>query len=185
MAETMELSDRKDLYKQNKEEADDAFYANNYAEAAKLYLSCFNCINSLPRKMEVNEEENRNLADLIKICQRNFVISVTKGNLTAEEDRARLFINKLVNAEPTAKNLYLQGKLMLQMKYLTHAKEALKKSYELENNDKTLQLISSIKDSSNREKEMCKHIIENLEAERIKESQQKKREMKDDWFNVA
>lgn len=32
---------------------------------------------------------------------------------------------------------------------------------------------------------MCKFIIENIEAERIKESKQKKREQKDDWLLEA
>lgn len=55
MADQMDLSDRKDLYNQNKEDADDAFSVNKYADAAKHYLSCINCINNLPRKMKRNQ----------------------------------------------------------------------------------------------------------------------------------
>lgn len=102
------------------------------------------------------------------------MICVVKGRLTSEEDKARLIINKLAQVDPSAKTFYLQGKLMLQMKYLSNAKEALRRSYELEPDAKTMNLLKSIKEHRN-EKEMCKHIIENMEAERVRESQQRKR----------
>ena len=54
-ANQMELSDRKEIYKQYKEDADDAFYANNYAEAVKLYRSCINVVNNLPRTMTLTK----------------------------------------------------------------------------------------------------------------------------------
>lgn len=52
MTDSMDFSDRKELYNETKENADDAFYADKYADAAKLYQSCINCINSLPKKMQ-------------------------------------------------------------------------------------------------------------------------------------
>jgi tetratricopeptide (TPR) repeat protein len=134
--------------------------------------------------MERTVEEEKNLLDLIRTCQRNFVICVVKGRLTVEEDKARILINKLVEVDPSAKNYYLQGKLMMQMKYLSNAKQALQKSHELEPNEKTMSLLKSIREGKS-EKEVCKYIINNLEAERIRESQQRKREAKDDWFNAA
>lgn len=84
-------------------------------------------------------------------------------------------ISGLVKKAKTAKNYYLYGKLLLQMKYLTDAKDALKISYELESCDETKKLLESIKDNPEKDKQMCKYIIENIEAERIRESKQRKR----------
>lgn len=53
------------------------------------------------------------------VCSRNYLVSVVKGEVASEYDKAREISNKLVKKDRSAKNLYLQGKLLILMKYLT------------------------------------------------------------------
>ena len=46
-------------------------------------------------------------------------MSVVKGEVASEYDKAREISNKLVKKDRSAKNLYLKGKLLILMKYLT------------------------------------------------------------------
>ena len=65
------------------------------------------------------------------VCSRNYLVSVVKGEVASEYEKAREISNKLVKKDRSAKHLYLQGKLLILMKYLTDGREILEESYKL------------------------------------------------------